>query len=295
MRFADLPGDESFEVWLRRHGQTQNAIQRLWNLIIIPTCNAPADRISAAMGGFVFSQGLLRTRWGGRLGYPRVGLSDIVPGPAVSYLEQHGAAVRFGAAIVSLNSGAAVTSTGERVQTDAYVAAVPAGELGALVPEPWAQIDLEEAPIVGINLWYDRPLFDGEVLAAIVDGEVFWLFDRTRILGKPGPEHHIAASISAAEASMDVPRHELADGVAARLAKVLPGPVLNRRHVEKVRAATFVPAPGARRPPTRTPIPNLFLAGSWTDTGWPDTMESAVRSGHQAARSAQDFVQEAFH
>ncbi|MBV8086387.1 MAG: FAD-dependent oxidoreductase [Chloroflexi bacterium] len=269
VRFRALPENESFEDWLLAHQQSANAIARLWDLIVIPTCNAPSRRVSAAMGGFVFREGLLHTRWGGRIGYPRVGLSAIVPEPAVAYLREHGADVRFGV-------------PADDTEADVYVVAAPLEPTG-----------LEEAPIVGLNLWYDRALFDGELMCAIVDGEAFWLFDRSRILGKPGTEHHIAVSISAAETFMDVPRDELAQQVAGKLAKVFPEGRLVRSAVEKVRAATFVPAPGVKRPKAETSKPNVFLAGAWTDTGWPDTMESAVRSGHRAAQLAQDLVEKA--
>lgn len=294
-----LPEHEAFADWLVRHGQSANAIQRFWNLIVIPTCNAPAAAVSAAQGGFVFHEGLLRTRWGGRVGYPRVGLSQIVPDKAVEYLAQGGARLRFGTSVQTLKDVGATTSQGECLRADAYVLAVPSYELAQLIRAPWAApaAALRWSPIVGMNLWYDRPIFDGELLAAIVDGEAFWLFDRTRILGLPGPEHHVAVSISAADAVIETPRSELAAQVAAKLAKALPAvahATLVRSSVEKVRSATFVPAEGSRqsRLGPRTPLPGVFLAGAWTDTGWPDTMEGAVRSGHAAARLAQDFLQE---
>lgn len=296
----DLPEDESFAAWLARHGQTPNVIRRFWNLIVIPTCNAPAERVSAAQGGFVFREGLLRTRWGGRLGYPRVGLSEVVPERAVTWLRDRGAHLRFGIAVEHVGQEGIRTSGGDRVEADAYVLATAAEEVPRLVGQSWTRpvAGLKSAPIVGVNLWYDRPIFDGEVVAAIVDGEAHWLFDRTRILGRPGSEHHVAVSISAAEATIDTPRAELAAQVAARLTKALPAAAkatLVRTSVEKVRAATFVPAPGSEgaRLNNRTPLQNVFLAGSWTNTGWPDTMESAVRSGHAAARLAQDFLQKA--
>ena len=310
IRFRELPEDQSFAGWLAGHGQTPNAIQRFWNLIVIPTCNAPAERVSAAQGGFVFREGLLGTRRGGRLGYSRVGLSQIVPEPAAAYLRERGAELRFGVSIQEIGERGAKTSQGELLEASACIVAVPSDELARLVapsdelsqlsPASWAQpaAGLECAPIVGLNLWYDRPILAGEVVAAIVDGEAHWLFDRTRILGLPGPAHHIAVSISAAEAVIDTPRSELAAEVAAKLARALPAAAqatLLRSSVEKVRAATFVPGPGSAgaRLGARTPLPNLFLAGAWTDTGWPDTMESAVRSGHAAARLAQDFLQKA--
>jgi hydroxysqualene dehydroxylase len=302
IRLRNLPEDESFGAWLSRHGQSRNAIQRFWDLITIPTCNAPSARVSAAMGGFVFREGLLRTRQGGRIGYPRTDLSQIVPERAVAYLEERGAELRFGTTIKQLDSDGLETIQGERLTADTYVLAVPAHELAGMVQEPWAQpaAELEQAPIVGINLWYDQPIFDGEMLATIVDGEAFWLFDRSRILGLPGPEHHIAVSISAADAVIERPRSEIAGEVAAKLSKALPAArqaKLLRSTVEKVRRATFVPGPGGDRARlgAETPWPNVSLAGSWTATGWPDTMESAVRSGHRAALLAQHFVQEALH
>ncbi len=277
IRVRELPPGQTFETWLAQHGQSANAIQRLWNLIVIPTCNAPASRVSAAVGGFVFREGLLRTRWGGRLGYPRVGLSDVIPNQAVEYLRGKGAELLFGATVEA-----------STVPADAYI----------LANTESVHSELAWAPIVGVNLWYDRPIFEGDVIAAIVDAETFWAFDRTRISGKSGPEHHVAVSISAADALMDVPRNELAGQVAAKLAKALPAAseaTLLRASVEKVRAATFVPAPGADRPKAATERPNVFLAGSWTDTGWPDTMEGAIRSGHTAALLAYDFLQKPLH
>ena len=303
IRFRRLPEDRTFASWLATHGQSANAIQRLWNLIVIPTCNAPAERVSAAMGGFVFREGLLSTRGGGRLGYSRVPLSHIVPDRAVAYLHAREADVRFGTTVRSVDADGAVTSQGERLAAEATIVAVPPQELAGLALGSWAgpAAELETAPIVGVNLWYDRPLFDGEVLAAIVDGEAHWLFDRTRILGlAAGEAHHIAVSISAAEGAVATPRSELAGRVAAMLAKAVPAAreaLLLRSSVEKVASATFVPGPDSarKRLGSRTPVPHLFLAGAWTDTRWPDTMESAVRSGHAAARLAQHFLQEAPH
>ena len=302
MRSQRLPEDDTFEAWLRARGQSANAIQRFWNLIVIPTCNAPASMVSAAQAGFVFQEGLLRMRSGGRMGYARVGLSEIIPERAVEYLAQRGARLCFGTGAHRLDKAGVLTSQGETLQAGAYVLAVPSAELPNLLPEPWAVAAgaLDWAPIVGINLWFDRPIFEGDVLCAIVDGQALWLFDRTRILSKPGPEEHITVSISAAEAAIETPRRELAAQVAAQIAKALPAAAeatLVRSSVEKVRAATFVPAPGSGRwrLSARTPRPDVFLAGAWTDTGWPDTMEGAVRSGHAAARLAEDFLQESRH
>jgi len=298
IRTRTLPEDEPFAAWLARHGQSANAIARLWNLIVVPTCNAPAEAVSASMGGFVFREGLLRRASGGRIGWSQVGLSELVPDAALRRLREHGARLCLGLGIerIDVEAGrirAVVCSGGERLNADRYVLALPPAELRRVLPQPWTEPagQLRSAPIVGISLWYDQPLFDGELLAAIVRGQALWLFDRSRLLQQNTTEHHIAVSISAAEAWMEMPKAELAKRVAGLLATLLPAAAaakLLRWRVQKVRQATFVPGPGSQalRLPQATPLPNLYLAGSWTASNWPDTMESAVRSGRAAARLA---------
>lgn len=312
IRVRELPEDETFMAWLARHGQSRNAIERLWNLLIVPTCNATADRVSARMGGFIFREGLLRTSWGGRIGYARVGLSEIVPDAAVAYLRERGAQLRFNTGVREVCTTQAgvtslLTSQGDKLEASVFVLGVTPDELARLLPTAWTEraARLPYAPIIGVNLWYDSPVFEGDVLATIVNGQGYWLFDRTRILGLAGPDHHIAVSISAADSHLDTSKDELAQEVAALLSRVLPGArqaKLQRSSVNKVPRATFVPGPGIQRDRLgeTTPLANLFLAGAWTDTGWPDTMESAVRSGHKAAivalrSAAAHDIQESSH
>src|SRR5262249_15124373 len=146
------------------------------------------------------------------------------PERAVQYLRERGARLCFGTALTQFDDGGAVVGQDQRVQADAYVLGVTGDELARLVPEPWAAGagELTRAAIVGLTVWYDGPIFEGQVLAAIVGGRPLWLFGRSRILRKGGPEHHVAVSISAAEAVMDEPRQELAGQVAAQLARALP-------------------------------------------------------------------------
>ncbi|MHB8619187.1 MAG: hydroxysqualene dehydroxylase HpnE [Chloroflexota bacterium] len=299
IRLGHLPEHESFAHWLRRQGQTERTIRRLWDLIIIPTCNAACERVSARQAGFVFAEGLLRAAGGGNLGYARVGLSEIAPKAAVAYIRAAGGTVRLGVTASALQREgdrilAVRTSGGQDLQADAVISAIPFDQLGGLVREPWARqaANLEYGSIVGLNLWYDRPLLAGEVLAVTGEQHTYWLFDRGHIRGGPLPGgQRLAVSISDAGRLMDVPRGELVRQVTDDLVHALSkarGAGLARATVSKVRRATFVPSAGSARwrLPARTPLRNLVLAGAWTDTGWPDTMEGAVRSGHTAAKLA---------
>ncbi|MGH2520443.1 MAG: hydroxysqualene dehydroxylase HpnE, partial [Chloroflexota bacterium] len=250
IRTRALPEDETFAAWLARHGQSTNAVARLWNLIVVPTCNAPAELVSASMGGFVFREGLLLRAAGGRIGWSQVGLSELVPEAALRQLRPRGARLRFGLGVerVELKSGRAralIGTAGEQLSADRYVLALPPAELRRVLPQPWTEPagQLRSAPIVGISLWYDQPLFDGELLAAIVRGQALWLFNRSRLLRQNTADHHIAVSISAAEAWMEVPKAELAKRVAGLLAQLLPAtPVEDDTPVSAASALTAIAA-----------------------------------------------------
>ena len=141
---------------------------------------------------------------------------------------------------------------------------------------------------MNVHVWYDRPVMD-EPFTAVVDSPVQWIFNRTAMGGGDGAAHHLAISISGARDEVDVPRAELAEAMSAELAVLLPRARAARildTAVVKEPQATFAQAPGqaARRPGTATPLPGVALAGAWTATGWPATMEGAVRSGIAAAR-----------
>ena len=182
--------------------------------------------------------------------------------------------------------------------------------------------ELQTSPIVNLHLWYDRPVME-ESFCAFVDSPLQWVFNKTKIMragaqdedgigSKPAASRHepspdnpdlstsseglseggqyICVSLSAAWDYIDQPREELVPQIMAEIAQVFPmarEAVVQRAIVIKQRQATFrcVPGAGNRRPGSRTPIPNLFLAGEWTDTGWPSTMESAARSGYNAAQA----------
>lgn len=299
------PGDpaadrETFGAWLARHGQSPHAIAALWDLITVATVNLPAAEASLAMGAKVFRTGLLGEAGAADIGWARIPLGQLHGDRARAALGKANAEIITGArvdAVAATQSGVAVRLEGARIDADAVVVAVPHTEVAALLPagalaDPAGLAGLGLSPIVDVHLVYDRPVSALPLFAAL-DSPVQWVFDRTASSGMPAGDgrQYLAVSLSAADEHMGTRPDALAELVAAELRRLLPA----ARHARildasatKERAATFraVPGTGRLRPKAATNIPGIYLAGAWTDTGWPATMEGAVRSGRAAARSA---------
>jgi squalene-associated FAD-dependent desaturase len=299
------PGDpaadrETFGAWLARHGQSPHAIAALWDLITVATVNLPAAEASLAMGAKVFRTGLLGEAGAADIGWARIPLGQLHGDRARAALGKANAEIITGArvdAVAATPSGVAVRLEGARIDADAVVVAVPHTEVAALLPagalaDPAGLAGLGLSPIVDVHLVYDRPVSALPLFAAL-DSPVQWVFDRTASSGMPAGDgrQYLAVSLSAADEHMGTRPDALAELVAAELRRLLPA----ARHARildasatKERAATFraVPGTGRLRPKAATNIPGIYLAGAWTDTGWPATMEGAVRSGRAAARSA---------
>lgn len=291
--------DRSFADWLTEHGQGGRARRALWDFVVLPTLNCTAEEASAADALFVFRRALLQRADAAGIGVPRVGLSRLHVEPALERLRRRGAEVRLrtGIARVELDGDAVagvVTARGRAVPVDALVLAVGHEALPWLLPEhpslapiARAAARLTSSPIVNVHLWFDRPVLRFR-FAASLRRDLQWVFDRSAFeLCRRGSEQHVVVSLSGAREEVEMRRDVLRDRTLAAL-ETLPaasrGARLVRYAVAKEPWATFVPAPGAERPPIATPIRNLVLAGAHTDTGWPATMESAVRSGILAAR-----------
>ena len=278
----------TFAEWLGRHGQSEAAVARFWDLIVLPTCNDRSDRVSAALAGFVFQEGFLRTTRGSAIGWPRVGLTRVVDPAARTFLEARGGRVVTGRGVAGAGPEGVDMRDGERIDADGVVLAMPPRMAHEVAPEALpAEPGLNASPIVNVHLWYDRPVMD-EPFAAIIDSPAQWVFNRTA-MGDGGAEHHLAVSISGARHEIEVPRAELAASIRAEVESLYPrarSAELVASAVVKEPRATFAAAPGqaSRRPGTATPVPGVALAGAWTATGWPATMEGAVRSGIRAAR-----------
>jgi len=297
---------QSFGGWLGEHGQSARAIEGLWDLVGIATLNARAADASLAPAATVFQLGLLTDAAAGDIGWARVPLGHLHDDAATRALREAGATVRTSTRVRSLVPGNGGWRIGtddrserqEDLLVDHIVCAVPPTAARRLLPEGavdlppgWAE-GLGSSPIVNVHVVYDRPVLDTP-FAAGVDTPVQWVFDRTgqsglHRAGHPAPAQYLAVSLSAADDVIAEPVASIRERMLPALAALLPA-ARDARVLEffvtREPHATFRPAPGtaALRPPARTALPGLTLAGAWTDTGWPATMEGAVRSGDAAA------------
>jgi len=293
---------QSFANWLRRHRQSRAAVGTLWELVGIATLNARAEESSLALAATVFQVGLLGDNASGDLGWALVPLQRLHGDAATAVLARSGARVTRRTPVWWLRSTRAGWLVGARTGNDSFDAVVlavppPAAErllpAGATaLPPGWAAA-LGNSPIVNLHLVLDRTVL-GEPLVAAVDSDVQWVFDRTRQAGLACGQY-LAVSLSAAHDWIDVPSAALRHHFLPALGSVLPGLAaadLRDFFVTRERAATFRPSPGsaALRPGPRTAAGGLYLAGAWTATGWPATMESAVRSGDAAAAALLEDI-----
>ena len=288
----------TFAEWLREHGQAPDTIRELWDFLVIPTLNCRAGEASAGQALFVIEEGFLRSPRSAALGVPAVGLSALHVEPAVRAIEARGGAVSLRAGVERLEVvdgrvAALVLRGGARRVFDACVSALPPWRLPPLLPERLrgegtlgALARFEPAPILNLHLWFDRPVADF-AFAAFIHSEVQWVFNRSRLGRDDETEgQHLVLSISAPGDLFALDKEALRARLLPQLRAALPAAreaTLVRYLAVKEPEATFVPAPALARPGPRTPLANLFLAGAWTDTGWPATLESAVRSGLAAA------------
>jgi len=310
LRFTD-PADpavdaQGFGPFLRKRGQSANAVNRLWSVISTATLNIDPDAASLALAAKVFRTGLLEDSTGSDLGYAAVPLGEIHDTRARAALKDQGVDVRDSTKVLSLDADRTVRlrtrDDGElTLRPDAVVLAVPhdvaAALLPAEVPTPFAA--LGHSPILNVHVRYDRPVLDGPFLAG-VDSPAQWIFDRTGPTGLPDAGRYIAVTVSAADEFIERPVAELRSLFENELTRLLPlarDAKVEEFFVTREKHATFRQASGsaALRPGPGTPVPGLYLAGSWTATGWPDTMESAVRSGISAARVAQEHLVDGSH
>jgi len=291
--------DESFGSWLARHGQSPAAVAGFWDLVARPTLNLPAGEASLALALVVFQRGFLRGAADCDLGMSAVPLQHLHGDPAERALAAAGARVETGQRVRALEAAGErvrVALRGGELEADAAVLAVPPDAAPSLLPAA-AGLDaagvaaLGASPIVSLHVVYERrvtPL----ALAAGIGTPVQFVFDRSAAAGlESGSGQYLTVTLSAADAWVGASAEALRRRFLPELARLFPAACTARvRHfrVTCERAATFRQAPGTARlrPGTRTRLPRIALAGAWVDTGWPATMEGAVRSGRDAARAA---------
>ncbi|MFJ9545703.1 hydroxysqualene dehydroxylase HpnE [Streptomyces erythrochromogenes] len=288
-----------FATWLGRYGQSARTIEALWDLVGIATLNATAAQSSLGLAAMVFKTGLLSEKNAADIGWAHVPLGDLHDTLARKQLDAAGVRTELRTRVT------AVTRTPEgawRVDTDeesleagTVVLAVPQREAHGLLPagalaDPDKLLDIGTAPILNVHVVYDRKVLKQPFFAAL-GSPVQWVFDRTESSGLPDGGQYLALSQSAAQDDIDEPVSVLRAKYLPELERLLPaarGAKVRDFFVTRERTATFAPTPGVGRlrPGARTDTPGLYLAGAWTATGWPATMEGAVRSGLSAAQAA---------
>jgi len=298
--------------WLAAHGQDDRARRALWDLFSVSSLNVPGDDASLALAAVVVQTGLLGDAGAADVGVPALSLGELHGAAAARLLARLGATVRLNTKVAAIEASdqdgfgvrlaRADDSAAEAIPADAVVLAVPhetaaklipAGALPAETVDGWA--GLGAAPIVNVHVIYDRKVMDVP-FAAAVDSPVQWVFDRTRISGmhaRGDDGQYLAISLSAADEYVDVPAAALREQFVPALAELFPAARtanVVEFFVTRERRATFRQVPGTARlrPKAATAMPGLVLAGSWTDTGWPDTMEGAVRSGLNAVLALRE-------
>jgi zeta-carotene desaturase len=299
-----VPGNstESLGAWLRRNGQTQGALNRFWRLVIASALNADIDSIALPYAAKVIRELFMNSAFAGSMGMSTVPLSELYTG-AQAFLEQRGSSVLFNTNIESAQwdketrQWTLATRTGTLV-SDFLVLALPFEATAKLLPQmpPSDGADalsrqLERHvhwPICSVHLWFDREITTLDH-AVLLDREIHWMYNKSRL--QPGRKgHYLELVISASREFARLTREQAITQAVRELGEFFPAAAsahLEKAALVKEMRATFGVPPGidAARSTSVSPWPNCFLAGDWTATGWPSTMESAARSGHLAAEA----------
>jgi len=298
LRRAGSGEDGTVADWLGELGQSAEARRRFWDPLVLATLNLAPERAPRSLLAEVLRRALLGGREASRIGFPRRGLGALIAEPALRFLESSGGEVRAGQPVTGLEwepdgrFAAACTRDGTLHRAGAAVLAVPHREAARLLAGRAEEFDRDRAealaasPIVAVHLWFDREV-SPHPMAGLLDSPVHWVFDRGR-LGGARPPGYLALVTSAAEQEAGWPAERLRSVALKEVRRFFPrsrAATLRRTRVIKERRATPAFGPGHHRlrPPARTSIPNLCLAGDWTATELPATLEGAAASGHRAA------------
>lgn len=301
------PGDRTtIGEWLDRQRQPASAIEYFWSVVLVSALSESLDRISMTAARKVFVDGFLTSRDGWKVSLPTVPLDELYSGTLAQWLAAHDVGVRLkmGVERLVIEDGAIAAvelRNGERLAAQQFVLAVPQQRAFTLLPESIRTLPqlaaverLETAPIASVHLWFDRPIT--LLPHAVLVGRLSqWVFNRgqsSQVRGekKDGQPFYYQVVISNAREMAERPQSDVVAEVVAELKAIWPWAAdaeLRHSRVIIEHHAVFSPLPGSDedRPPQQSPIENLQLAGDWTRTGWPATMEGAVRSGFLAAEN----------
>ncbi len=302
----DEGGGISMLEWLRRRKQTPAAIARFWRTVLVSALSEELHRIDARYGVDVFWKAVLSNRTGYRMGVPSAPLAELYE-ECKQAIDRKGGEVLLRAPVrrilVEDGAMAGVVFDQDRVEkADACVCAVPHNVLEELLPESVKQVypefrnlgKIRVAPITGVHFWFDREVMT-EPFLTLLDTETQWIFNKSYLYGNANGNdrqsgQYLQLVISASYNLLQKPRQEIIDLCVKEVRQALPAAreaVLLKATVIKEAAATLSPEPGVDRwrAKQETGVKGLFLAGDWTATGWPATMEGAVRSGYLAAEA----------
>jgi zeta-carotene desaturase len=271
--------------WLREKRQTETAIRRFWGQVLVSAINEDLDRMAAIHGFQVFWLGFLARSNSYEMGVPAVPLGDLYAPEVWKRMGNVGLRLRAPVERAIVENGAvrAVVAEGEQHAADYYVSALPFERVPAILPELNLNLDrFEHSPITGVHLWFDRSITQLPH-ATLLDRTVQWMFNKSG-------GRYLQVVISASRSLVDRSRADVIALAVRELAEFFPRvreATVEKAHVVKEVRAAFSPVPGLGelRPESGTTFPNFFLAGDWTRSGWPATMEGAVRSGYLAAEA----------
>jgi zeta-carotene desaturase len=290
---------ENFLQWLRRYRQTQHAIDRFWKVVLVSALNEELDHISVRYGAQVFRESFLKSAQAGRMGIPSVPLTELYHSGG-EYISARGGTVQLRAGLESFRpeqDKVALCVAGTELQADFAILALPFNTVSAILPHSAeaeelrvSATHLESSPITGIHLWFDRQITDLEH-AVLLDRNIQWMFHKSKLLGRDqSGGSYVELVVSSSKNLVDKSKMEIIELAVGELAEFFPvarTAKLVKSTVIKEVHATYSPAPDADkyRPSSVTLWPRVFLSGDWIATGWPATMEGAVRSGYIAAET----------
>ncbi len=307
---------QTFADWLREHQQTPTAIERFWNVVLVSALSETLDRIDVASARKVFVDAFLANRRGWEVQIPTVPLDELYGSRLTDWLTSRHATIRLKCGVEQIlveddRVKAVELRGGERIVADEFILAVPHQRVAALLPESMQTVpevaglaQLDSAPIASVHLWFDQPLTDLPH-AAFVERLSQWMFNRTALQSgnrkaesgelpsdhvPKSPHYYYQIVISASRSLSGMTQEQVVETVVAELADVWPVAgeaqlVHSRLATERKAVFSVLPGADAWRPAQQSFIANLQFAGDWTRTGWPATMEGAVRSGFLAAEN----------